>query len=112
MGKAKCIVMRPFRGPEYVSLSLEELENLCILSRLEITPEEMEGVAAKLSEIVAMVDALQAVDTSGVEPMAHPLDRAQELREDRVTESDRHVRYQRNAGRVERGLYLVPRVIE
>ena len=95
-----------------MSLSLEELKSLCILSRLEITSEEMEGVAAKLSGIVAMVDALQAVDTAGTEPMAHPLDRAQRLREDRVTESDRHLRYQRNAQQVERDLYLVPRVIE
>ena len=95
-----------------MSLSLEELQDLCILSRLEITPAEMEGVAAKLSEIVTMVDALQAVDTAGTTPMAHPLDRAQQLREDRVTESDRHLSYQRNAQRVEQDLYLVPRVIE
>lgn len=95
-----------------MSLSLEELESLCVLSRLEIASGEMEGVAAKLSEIVTLVDALQAVDTDGVAPMAHPLDRAQPLREDRVTESDRHVRYQRNARRVEQDLYLVPRVIE
>lgn len=92
-------------------LSLEELGNLCVLSRLEITLEEREGVAAKLSEIVTMVNALQAVDTAGVAPMAHPLDRAQPLREDRVTESDRHIRYQRDARRVERGFYLAPRVI-
>ena len=104
--------MRPFHRPNAVSLSLEELENLCVLSRLQIAPAEMEGVAAKLSEIVAMVEALQAVDTAGVAPMAHPLDRAQPLREDRVTESDRHLRYQRNAQQVEQDLYLVPRVID
>ena len=95
-----------------MSLSLEDLKSLCILSRLEIAPEEMEGVADKLSEIVTLVDALQAVDTAGVAPMAHPLDRAQRLREDRVTESDNHHRYQRNAQQVEQDLYLVPRVIE
>ena len=95
-----------------MSISPEEVNDLCVLSRLEITLAEMHGVAAKLSEIVAMVDVLQAVDTAGVMPMAHPLDRVQRLREDRVTESDRHHRYQRNAPRVERDLYLVPRVIE
>ena len=95
-----------------MSLSLQELENLCVLSRLQLTAEEREGVAAKLSEIVTLVDALQAVDTAGVAPMAHPLERAQQLRDDRVTESDRHLRYQRNAQQVERDLYLVPRVIE
>jgi len=95
-----------------VSLSLQELENLCVLSRLQLTAEEREGVAAKLSEIVTLVDALQAVDTAGVAPMAHPLERAQQLRDDRVTESDRHRLYQCNAQRVEQDLYLVPRVIE
>ena len=95
-----------------MSLSPKEVENLCTLSRLEITPAEIGEVAAELSEIVALVDVLQAVDTSGVAPMAHPLDRAQGLRQDRVTESDRRERYQRNAQRVERDLYLVPKVIE
>ena len=59
-----------------------------------------------------MVDQLQAVDTKGVEPMAHPLERAQRLRDDHVTETDRHELYQRNAPHVERDLYLVPKVIE
>ena len=59
-----------------------------------------------------MVDELKAVATSGVAPMAHPLDRAQRLRPDDVTEVDRHELYQRNAPLVERDLYLVPKVIE
>ncbi len=104
--------MRRIFASNTVSLTLEDLNNLCILSRLEIASEEMEGVAAKLSEIVTMVDALQAVDTVAVLPMAHPLDRTQPLRQDRVTEVDRHDRYQRNAQCVERDLYLVPKVIE
>ena len=69
-------------------------------------------MSAKVSSIVAMVDQLQAVDTTGVAPMAHPLDRPQRLRDDVVTEADRHELYQRNAPLVERGLYLVPKVIE
>ncbi len=73
---------------------------------------EIADVSAKLSSIVGLVDQLQAVDTSGVEPMAHPLDRPQRLRDDRVTEQDRHELYQRNAPLVERDLYLVPKVIE
>ena len=93
-------------------LSQEDVEKLCLLARLEITPEELADVAAKLSDIVALVNQLQAADTAGVVPMAHPLDRAQGLRADRVTESDQHERYQRNAPMVERDLYLVPKVIE
>jgi aspartyl-tRNA(Asn)/glutamyl-tRNA(Gln) amidotransferase subunit C len=93
-------------------LKPEDIERLCRLARLEITPAEVPDVSAKLSSIVAMVDQLRAIDTSGVTPMAHPLERPQRLRPDVVTESDRHELYQRNAPLVERGLYLVPKVIE
>ena len=93
-------------------LTQDDIRRLCRLARLEITPQEIADVSAKLSSIVALVDQLQAVDTAGVTPMAHPLDRPQRLREDAVTESDRHELYQRNAARVERDLYLVPKVIE
>lgn len=93
-------------------LTPEDIQKLCDLSRLEITPGEIGDVSAKLSDIVRLVDQLQAVDTSAATPMAHPLDRTQRLRPDAVTENDRHALYQRNAGLVERDLYLVPKVIE
>jgi aspartyl-tRNA(Asn)/glutamyl-tRNA(Gln) amidotransferase subunit C len=95
-----------------VSLTNEDLDRLTMLARLEITSDEVPDVLAKLTDIVAMVDQLQAADTTGVLPMAHPLDRQQRLRKDEVTESDQHQRYQRNAGMVERDLYLVPKVID
>lgn len=94
------------------TLREEDLRHLARLARLEITADEMTDVSAKLSSIVAMVGELQAVDTTGVTPMAHPLDRAQRLRSDAVTETDAHEIYQRNAPLVERDLYLVPKVIE
>ena len=90
----------------------DDIHRLCLLARLEITPAEVADVSAKLSSIVAMVDQLQAADTAGVTPMAHPLDRPQRLRTDTVTEVDQHELYQRNAPLVERDLYLVPKVIE
>jgi aspartyl-tRNA(Asn)/glutamyl-tRNA(Gln) amidotransferase subunit C len=90
----------------------EDIERLCLLARLDVTRAEIADVSAKLSSIMAMVDQLKACDTAGVTPMAHPLDRAQRLRPDRVTETDRHELYQRNAPLVERDLYLVPKVIE
>ena len=94
------------------TLREEDLLHLARLARLEITTNEMADVAAKLSSIVAMVGELQAVDTTGVTPMAHPLDRPQRLRADEVTETDAHEIYQRNAPLTERDLYLVPKVIE
>lgn len=90
----------------------EDIERLGRLARLEISAAEMPDASAKLSSIVAMVDQLQAVDTTGVTPMAHPLEQAQRLRPDVVTEVDQHDLYQRNAPLVERDLYLVPKVIE
>jgi aspartyl-tRNA(Asn)/glutamyl-tRNA(Gln) amidotransferase subunit C len=93
-------------------LTPDDILRLCRLARVEITAGEIADASAKLSSIVAMIDQLQAVDTKDVVPMAHPLERAQRLRDDRVTETDRHELYQRNAPLVERDLYLVPKVIE
>ena len=93
-------------------LQPEDIHRLCRLARREITSLEVTDLSAKLSDIVALVDQLQAVPTAGVTPMAHPLDRPQRLRHDEVTETDRRELYQRNATLVERDLYLVPKVIE
>ncbi len=95
-----------------MSLTNDDLDRLSVLARLEITSAEIPDVLAKLTDIMAMVDQLQGADTAGVLPMAHPLDRRQRLRADEVTETDQHQRYQRNAGMVERDLYLVPKVID
>ena len=94
------------------SLDSETINKLCDLARLAVDPAELPDVASKLSRIVALVDELQAVDTAGVNPLAHPLDQPQRLRADRVTERNERDRFQANAERVERGLYLVPKVIE
>lgn len=93
-------------------LSQDDIRHLCRLARLEVTAGEIADVQTKLSSIVAMVDQLQAIDTQGVTPMAHPLDRPQRLRPDQITDADARELYQRNAPLVERGLYLVPKVIE
>jgi len=95
-----------------MSLAEQDIDKLCELARLEIDADEIGDVAKKLSDIVDMVSQLSAVPTDGVEPMAHPLDRPQRLRDDVVTETNRRELYQRNAPAVERGLYLVPKVIE
>ena len=93
-------------------IDLDDIRKLGELARLEIEPGEVEDLTAKLARIVDLVDELKATDTAGVEPMAHPLNRTQRLRDDIVTEADEHELYQRNAPLVERGLYLVPKVIE
>jgi aspartyl-tRNA(Asn)/glutamyl-tRNA(Gln) amidotransferase subunit C len=99
-----------------VSLSPDQIARLARLARLAVNAAEAEGVRERLNEVLALIDALQAVDTRGVEPLAHALEPrlalGQRLRPDEVTEPDRHAEYQAVAPAVERDLYLVPKVIE
>jgi aspartyl-tRNA(Asn)/glutamyl-tRNA(Gln) amidotransferase subunit C len=96
-----------------MSLSRTDVENIAHLARLAITDAEKDAYAKSLSSIFDMVGQLNAVDVSTVEPMAHPLaGQVQRLRVDAVTARDEHEKFQRNAGKVEAGLYLVPKVIE
>jgi aspartyl-tRNA(Asn)/glutamyl-tRNA(Gln) amidotransferase subunit C len=93
-------------------LSLADVHRIAHLARIEIDVGEAEDVRAKLDAIFAMINELAAIDTAGVVPMAHAQDVSLPLREDRVTEPDRHALYQGVAPAVEDGLYLVPKVLE
>jgi aspartyl-tRNA(Asn)/glutamyl-tRNA(Gln) amidotransferase subunit C len=93
-------------------LSPEQIARIAHLARLELSESEAAGMRAQLNDILAMVDQMGAVDTSGVEPMSHPQEATQRLREDRVTETDQRELFQSIAPAVEDGLYLVPKVIE
>ena len=88
------------------------MAHIAHLARLAVSEVEAVSYVAKLSRILELVDELKRVDTAGVQPMAHPLDMAQRLRSDQVTEGDQRELFQHNAPRAEEGLYLVPRVIE
>lgn len=95
-----------------MSLTLPEVKRIAWLARIEITDAEAEAAQAQLNGIFGLIEQMQSVDTEGVAPMAHGQDVVQRLREDRVTETDRHALYQSIAPQVEDGLYLVPKVIE
>jgi len=95
-----------------MALTRHEVENIAHLARLRISDEEIPGYVDNLSRIIDFVAQLDAARTDHVEPMAHPLNMTQPLREDAVSESDQRDLYQSNASRVERGLYLVPKVID
>ncbi len=95
-----------------MSISLEEVLKISHLARLHIDAEKAGQYASDLSSILAWVQQMDKVDTQGVEPMAHPLDVSQRLREDKVTETDQREEFQAIAPRTEKGLYLVPKVIE
>jgi aspartyl-tRNA(Asn)/glutamyl-tRNA(Gln) amidotransferase subunit C len=99
-----------------MSLSDDQIRRLARLARIAIGPDESAELARRLNRVLALVDEMRAVDTDGVEPMAHALDPqfpgGQRLRLDEVSEPDRRDAYQAVAPAVEAGLYLVPKVIE
>ena len=95
-----------------MTLSLDDVRRIAHLARIDVDAQAVSDVHAKLEAIFAMINELQAVDTTGVEPMSHAQDVVLPMREDTVTEADRHADYQRIAPAVEDGLYLVPRVVE
>jgi aspartyl-tRNA(Asn)/glutamyl-tRNA(Gln) amidotransferase subunit C len=95
-----------------MSLSPEEVGRIARLARIAVSPEEAGQTREQLNGILAFIAQLQAVDTTGVTPMAHAMDVVQRLRDDRVTETDRRAAFQAVAPETEAGLYLVPKVIE
>lgn len=95
-----------------MSLTLEQVRRVAQLARIEISDAEAETTRGQLNEIFALIEEMQAVDTQGVEPMAHAQDLSQRLRPDQVTEIDRRADYQAVAPETEAGLFLVPKVIE
>ena len=95
-----------------MALSLDDVLRAAHLARIEISADEAADVQNKLEGVFGMIERMRAVDTTGIVPMSHAQDVSLPLREDRVTETDRHQLYQRNAPAVEDGLYLVPKVIE
>ena len=95
-----------------MSLTLEQVHRIAHLARIEVSDSEAQSTLTHLNGIFSLIEEMQAVDTKGVEPMAHAQDLAQRLREDRVTEGDRRDAFQAVAPETEAGLYLVPKVIE
>ena len=93
-------------------LSRDDIHRIAELARIEVPEEEVAALQHDLNGIFELIEQMRAVDTTGVEPMAHAIDLTQRLREDRVTETDQHELFQSAAPRVEDGLYLVPKVIE
>lgn len=95
-----------------MSINKDDVYGIARLARLRIDDTEADGYAENLSRILDLVEQMNAVDTTGIEPMAHPLDVALRLRDDDVTESDRRDDFMEIAPSTEQGLYLVPKVIE
>lgn len=95
-----------------MALDKHDVEKIAHLARLAISEEDIPAYAENLSNILTLVEQMNAIDTRGIEPMAHPLEMAQRLREDVVTEQNQREHFQQHAPAVENGLFLVPKVIE
>ena len=95
-----------------MSLSNDEVAKIAHLARLALEPADAESLGRELSNILDLVEQMDGADTEDVAPMAHPLEMAQRLRDDEVSESDQRDAYQVGAPAVDQGLYLVPKVIE
>ena len=99
-----------------MSLTSADIARIANLARLELHPAESDRMLTQISGFFELVEKMRAVDTTGIEPLAHPVATIQDvtlrLREDRVSEPNNREANQRNAPAVENGLFLVPRVIE
>jgi len=90
----------------------DTIRSIAQLARLRVDEDELPDLTGRFAATLDLFEALKAVDTTGIEPMAHPLDATQTLREDRVTQDNQREALQRVAPLTEDGLYLVPRVVE
>lgn len=95
-----------------MSLGKTEVEYISRLAAIAVEEQEVDEVAGKLSNILDLFSQMEAADTDGVKPMAHPLDQVQRLRPDVVTETNQREKLQTVAPATDQGLYLVPQVIE
>lgn len=95
-----------------MSLNPDQVARIARLARIELSPAETAQTGDRLNAILDLIEQLQAVDTAGIEPMAHAMAGAQRLRDDVVTETDNRAAFQAIAPETEAGLYLVPKVIE
>ena len=99
-----------------MALTPQDIDRIANLARLELSAGESGRLLAQINGFFDIVEKMRAVDTTGIEPLAHPVaaiqDIALRLREDIVSEPNQREANQRSAPAVERGLFLVPRVIE
>ncbi|TAL93652.1 MAG: Asp-tRNA(Asn)/Glu-tRNA(Gln) amidotransferase subunit GatC [Paraburkholderia sp.] len=99
-----------------MALTLTDVKRIAHLARLELPDADAEHTLVQLNDFFGLVEQMQAVDTTGIAPLAHPIEQIEDvalrLRDDAATEVVRRDEFQRSAPAVQEGLYLVPKVIE
>ena len=95
-----------------MSLDNHKVKEIAYLARLSIENSEVEQSTKELNNILSLMDQLGEIDTGDAEPMAHPLEMSQRLRDDQVTEDDLSEEFQEIAPKTGNNHFLVPTVIE
>jgi len=95
-----------------MAITLEDVENIAHLARLQLSPTEKQEALSSITNILQVIDQMQSIDTTGIEPLAHAYEAAQRLRDDVVTEKNQRITLLALAPSTERGLFLVPKVLE
>jgi aspartyl-tRNA(Asn)/glutamyl-tRNA(Gln) amidotransferase subunit C len=95
-----------------MALTLDDVKRVAQLARIAVDEHESQAALTQLSAIFQLIEQMQTVETTNVEPMSHAQQTTLRLREDQVTETDQRALFQSVAPQVEAGLYLVPKVIE
>ncbi len=90
----------------------KEVRAVAQLAQIRLDQTDIAEYAESMQNVLDLAEQMQAIDTEGVEPLAHPMEAVQRLRADEVTETDQHELFQDIAPQTEDGLYLVPRVVE
>lgn len=95
-----------------MAIDQQDLCRVAHLARLQLNPDALESTTRSMNAVLGLIDSLDALDTTNVAPLAHPLDATQSLREDVVSEQNQREVLQASAPSVSDGYFLVPRVIE
>ena len=95
-----------------MAIDLKDVQNVAHLARLQLSDVEQQEALNSINNILHMIDQMQAIDTTGVEPLAHAYEASQRLRDDVVTEQNQRDLLLLLAPQTDRGLFLVPKVLE
>tara|TARA_Y100000996_G_scaffold412448_1_gene398601 strand:+ start:727 stop:1008 length:282 start_codon:yes stop_codon:yes gene_type:complete len=82
------------------------------LAKIEIDDSKANEIKTNLEKILNLVDEMNQVDTDNIEPMSHPSNLKQYLRDDEVTEDNERDLFQDNNKYTADGYYKVPKIID
>ncbi len=94
------------------SIDNQTIEDIGVLAKLELSPEEKENAIRDMREMITYIDKMAELDTTDVEPLSHILPLENVFREDVVTNGDESEKTLSNAPRQRDNLFAVPRTFD